>query len=36
MKPEQFAKVLRAASELVDDAPIVMVSQVILGIYDEA
>lgn len=35
MNREQLADVLRAASQLVDDRPLVMGSQAILGTYDE-
>ena len=35
MNREQLAEVLRAASQLVDDRPVVMGSQAILGSYDE-
>ena len=35
MNREQLADVLRAASELVDDRPVVMGSQAILGTYEE-
>ncbi|MEP7739746.1 DUF6036 family nucleotidyltransferase [Nocardioides sp. 31GB23] len=36
MNREQLADVLRAASQLVDDRPLVMGSQAILGTYEEA
>ena len=35
MNREQLANVLRAASQLVDDRPLVMGSQAILGTYEE-
>lgn len=35
MNRDELAEVLRAASQLVDDRPIVMGSQAILGAYDE-
>ena len=35
MNREQLADVLRAASQLVDDRPLVMGSQAILGTYEE-
>ena len=34
LSPEQVAEVLRAASQLVDDRPLVMGSQAILGTYE--
>ena len=36
MNREQLADILRAASQLVDDRPLVMGSQAILGTYEEA
>lgn len=35
MNREELAEILRAASQIVDDRPIVMGSQAILGTYDE-